>query len=207
MTNITDTAEWSSVPLIDTADYVLGGAGGIDNNPHQALANRTAYLKAQIEALQTAAASALIPTGIPLPFAGSVLPNGFLFCNGAAVSRTTYANLFNVIGTTYGSGDGTTTFNVPNMQRRFPLGKSSDLLLGATGGEETHTLTLDEAPTHSHSTYTRTTTGDVLLNHDGSDEGDRGVYSTKNDLTGSAGGGAAHNNMPPYLVMNWIIKT
>lgn len=216
MTNLTDTAEWTSVPLIDTSDYVLGGSGGIDNNPHQALANRTAYLKAQIEALQTTAAilATLIPTGVPLPFAGSVLPSGFLFCNGVAVSRTTYANLFAVIGTTYGSGDGTTTFNLPNMQRRFPLGKSSSLLLGATGGEETHVLNLTEIPAHDHHNgdYDRlmkmdgnsTTTGTNLDASNALGNEPNLAYSAGIQ---SAGGGAAHNNMPPYLVMNWIIKT
>lgn len=63
--------------------------------------------------------SAIVPTGQVIDYAGAAAPNGFLLCNGAAVSRTTYAALFAVIGTTYGAGDGSTTFNVPNVSGTF----------------------------------------------------------------------------------------
>ena len=62
------------------------------------------------------------PVGSINLYAGSTAPTGWLICDGSAVSRTTYANLFSVIGTTYGTGDGSTTFNLPNLKRRFPLG-------------------------------------------------------------------------------------
>jgi microcystin-dependent protein len=63
-----------------------------------------------------------IPVGTIMMWAGSTAPTGWLLCNGAAVSRTTYSDLFAVISTTYGTGNGSTTFNVPDLQRRFPLG-------------------------------------------------------------------------------------
>lgn len=85
-----------------------------------------------------------------MTFAGTAAPEGYLMCDGAAVSRTTYATLFAVIGTTFGAGDGSTTFNVPDLSGRVPLGVSSSHLLGSTGGSETVTLTEQELPAHVH---------------------------------------------------------
>lgn len=90
------------------------------------------------------------PAGIIMPFAGTVAPQGCLFCDGSAVSRTTYAALFAVIGTTYGEGDGSTTFNVPDLSGRVVIGVSNSHALGTTGGSETVTLTTDQLPAHSH---------------------------------------------------------
>ena len=90
------------------------------------------------------------PAGIIMPFAGTVAPQGCLFCDGSAVSRTTYAALFGVIGTTYGEGDGSTTFNVPDLSGRVVIGVSNSHALGTTGGSETVTLTADQLPAHSH---------------------------------------------------------
>lgn len=84
-------------------------------------------------------------------YAGSSAPNGFLICDGSAVSRTTYNTLFDAIGVSFGSGDGSTTFNLPNMCGRVPIGISTSLSVGNTGGEETHTLTADEISSHLHS--------------------------------------------------------
>ena len=67
----------------------------------------------------------MVPTGVVMPYAGDTAPEGFLLCNGQAVSRTTYANLFTFIGTKYGAGDGSTTFNVPNLVNRFVEGGSA----------------------------------------------------------------------------------
>ena len=88
--------------------------------------------------------------GAILPFAGSVIPEGFLLCDGRAVSRETYGNLFYEIGITYGAGDGSTTFNLPNMTNRVPVCDGSGFRLGSTGGEETHVLTGNELPGHTH---------------------------------------------------------
>lgn len=74
--------------------------------------------KSELEAAVQAAILASVPTGTILPFAGTVVPDGFLLCNGAAVSRTTYAKLFAAIGTKWGTGDGSTTFNLPDSEGR-----------------------------------------------------------------------------------------
>lgn len=106
-------------------------------------------------------------TGIVVPYAGLTAPQGFLLCYGQAVSRTTYAALFDVIGTTYGVGDGATTFNLPDLRGRAAIGlddiggTTADRLqlgalaaarhtLGGTGGADTHTLTTGEMPAHDH---------------------------------------------------------
>ena len=90
------------------------------------------------------------PAGIVITYGGSTAPDGWLLCDGSAVSRTTYATLYDVIGTTYGTGDGSTTFNVPNLQGRVVIGVSGTHALASTGGEATHVLTEQELPTHSH---------------------------------------------------------
>lgn len=90
------------------------------------------------------------PIGSIVMWAGTTEPADWLLCNGQAVSRTTYVTLFAAIGTAYGAGDGTTTFNVPNMSQRFPLGKSAagtGAVLGAVGGQIDHTHAV---PPHSH---------------------------------------------------------
>src|SRR5207302_11385946 len=85
----------------------------------------------------------------------STAPTGFLLCDGSAVSRTTYTALFAVIGTTYGSGDGSTTFNVPDLRGRVAVGAGqgtglTNRVLGAMSGEENHVLTIAEMPAHTH---------------------------------------------------------
>ena len=82
-----------------------------------------------------------MPTGSVIPYAGKSAPDGWLLCDGAAVSRTTYAALFTVIGTTFGSGDGSTTFNLPDLRGRVAVGVDSDANLGTRAGEKNRTLT------------------------------------------------------------------
>lgn len=88
--------------------------------------------------------------GLIYMFGGSVAPSGFLMCDGSSVSRVTYSDLFDTIGTTYGSGDGSTTFNIPDLTGRIPIGVSGNDVLGDIGGEEMHTLTTVELPSHGH---------------------------------------------------------
>lgn len=109
----------------------------------------------------------VIPAGVLMPFAGltGALPSGWLPCDGRAVSRVTFSDLFNAVGTSYGGGDGVNTFNVPDMRARFPLGAGSPLAgyptsgtLGGTGGLAQITLTQGQIPAHTH---------DITHNHTG----------------------------------------
>lgn len=152
-----------------------------------------------------------LPIGAITQFSGSVAPTNWLFCNGQAVSRTTYSELFGVIGTTYGEGDGSTTFNLPDFIGRVPVGLDSEDTdfdnLGDFGGEKTHTLTIDEMPNHSHSA---SSTGKVQLYSAGSpyvapDLSENGNYNPSY-MTGNKGGSQPHNILQPYLVTNFIIK-
>lgn len=95
----------------------------------------------------------LSPSGLVSMFAGSTAPTGWLMCDGTAVSRSTYAGLFAAIGVTYGAGNGSTTFNLPDLRTRVPVGKNGTgtfATLGSTGGAETHTLTTAQMPSHTH---------------------------------------------------------
>ena len=151
----------------------------------------------------------LVPTGTVLDFAGTAAPTGFLGCDGAAVSRTTYAALFTAISTTWGVGNGTTTFNVPNFQRRVAVGSGGSgtatlaNTVGSTGGAETHTLTEAEMPAHTHSQQAQTKLAVAGTGADGTNNNTNAVGGT----TGSTGGGGAHNNMQPSAVVLKIIKT
>ena len=82
-----------------------------------------------------------IPSGTIVPWSDASIPSGYLECNGQAVSRSTYATLFGIIGTTYGSGDGSTTFAVPDLQDNVAVSKSPGKTLGSTGGANTVTAT------------------------------------------------------------------
>lgn len=168
-----------------------------------------------------------VPTGTVSMFAGTTAPTGYLLCQGQAVSRTTYSALFSVIGTAYGTGDGSTTFNLPNLQGRFALGKNSSHALASTGGAETVTLTTSQIPAHTHGN--KSLIGSLVA-YSWDDGLANGIISnsvnSKNSgyYSGSAighiqyqvdashehdsvGGGAEHDNMPPYQTVNYIIKT
>ena len=163
-------------------------------------------------------ASSGIPSGILVPFAGNTAPDDWLLCDGSAVSRTTYSSLFAVIATTYGAGDGSTTFTLPDLRGRMALGldnmggTSADRVtniqadeMGGVDGEETHILTEDEMAIHSH-TIRRLTSGS------GNDQGftysnPTSTYNSHdNPSIEEAGGDQPHNNMPPYMALNYIIK-
>lgn len=92
----------------------------------------------------------MMNTGSIVMFAGSVAPQGWLLCDGTAVSRSIYSALFDIVGTTYGEGDGSSTFNLPDLNGRVVMGSSSSHPSATTGGEETHALTSQEIPNHNH---------------------------------------------------------
>jgi len=106
-----------------------------------------------------------LPIGAVTPYAGATAPSGWLFCNGDAVSRITYKSLFEVVSTTYGAGDGSTTFNLPDLRQKFPLGLAASgtgAALGATGGAIDHTHT---GPSHTHTGPSHTHTIDAEGDH------------------------------------------
>jgi microcystin-dependent protein len=164
-----------------------------------------------------------MPVGVVVPFAGSTSPAGWELCYGQAISRTTYAGLFTTIGTTYGSGDGSTTFNVPDLRGRVSAGKddmggtaasrlTSTVLtasntLGATGGTQTHTLTSAQSgvPAHSHSIQVanvHTFTG--IIGSTG--HGGTVTYNATTENNTAANASSAHQNTQPTIVLNYIIK-
>lgn len=133
----------------------------------------------------------VVPVGGIIPFGGGAAPTHFKLCDGSAISRGTYAALYGVIGTTFGAGDGTSTFNLPNLKGKVPAGldatDSSFQALGQTGGEKEHVLSVDEIPLRS--LYTAYLSG-------GANSNSFCVQQTSD----------GHNNLQPYITLNYIIR-
>ena len=168
-----------------------------------------------------------VPVGTINMYAGGVgdIPNGWLLCNGGAVSRTTYAQLFAVLDTEYGVGNGSTTFNVPDFvtTNKFPRAATNDAGRGGTGGESTHTLTAAESgtsahghnvtdPGHTHPTQGTDATGVTANRFDYTNAGNTTGPVTDSATTGltvntaaAASAGSAHENKPPYLDVHFVI--
>lgn len=175
-----------------------------------------------------------VPTGVMLAYTGAAAPSGFLLCDGSSYLQTAYEDLFGVIGTNYGSVDGT-HFNVPDMRLRVPVGKTvsgTGSTLGGTGGSKdaivvahTHTFTTASAGSHAHNTdadsairYLAGTVGLVLKSWSdpiGGVSADPMTFSstatdsqgahTHTGTTDSDGASGTDANLPPYSVVNWII--
>lgn len=164
-----------------------------------------------------------VPIGAIQSYAGSAVPYGWLFCDGSAVSRVTYSELFEAIGTAYGPGDGTTTFNLPDLRGRVAIGASSSHILASSGGEETHD--------HLYALQYGVFYSDVLLEGNSNagvinyrtntpaESTSAGSYTAKangGSTTSTASKSAAHyksegytsstSNMQPYVAVNAIIK-
>lgn len=188
--------------LPSSIDAAKIGGGAVSNTEFSYMDGVTSAIQTQLDGKTS------MPAGVMAIWGTASAPTGWLICDGTAVSRSTYAALFAVIGTTYGTGNGSTTFNLPNLQGRVPVGKNSGTFstLGSTGGAETHTLTYTEMPAHTHSYqdgYPSASAGWYAQSG--------GAYNIRTNTdtgktTGSAGSGGAHNNLQPYIVLNYIIK-
>lgn len=149
-----------------------------------------------------------VPTGTLIDFAGTAAPTGYIGCDGSAVSRATYSALFAAIGTTWGAGDGSTTFNLPDFRRRVAVGSGGSgtgtlgNAVGNTGGAETHTLSTAEMPSHTHSI---SNPGGVAASSGLTAGADFNFNALVN--TNATGGGGAHNNLQPSAVVLKCIKT
>ena len=200
----------------------VGGALNVTGSiavPNQTLgdsdtsAANTAFVQAALATVNS------VVTGSIQMWPTTSAPSGYLLCDGSAVSRTTYSGLYAVIGTTFGAGDTTTTFNLPNYTNRMPIGTGSTAALAATGGSKdavvvSHTHSITD-PGHQHNT---SVTGHLLFDVNGGETvnyGGPGTYpgttfSMSNATTGisvnTAGVSGTSANLPPYLGINFIIK-
>ena len=194
--------------------------------------------RARAEAAEAALAAANfpVPVGTIFPFGGVSAPANYLLAYGQEISRSTYAALFSVFGTRYGAGNGSTTFNLPDLRDRAVFGTGAmggedanrvsnyPTTLAASGGVSQHKLELNEIPAHKHG-ISMSTAGahqhTISPIAEGGVGGDnvQGWYPRTGTLATStagahthtvtmdnAGGGDGHNNMPPFIVLNYIIR-
>ncbi|QZD98976.1 minor tail protein [Microbacterium phage Jefe] len=156
-------------------------------------------------------------TGEMKMWSGPAAPSGWILAQGQALSRADYPDLFALIGTTYGAGNGTTTFNLPDMRGRVPVGLDSSQTefdqMGEKSGAKTHTLTTGQMPSHTHDSGSFT---DGFAAHATSGGGGafRAVFASGASgeafyyrQPASQGSNQAHNNLQPYIVVQFIIKT
>ncbi len=142
-------------------------------------------------------------------------PKGWALCNGQLLAINQNQALFSLLGTTYG-GNGQTTFALPNLQGRIPFSRGLNMTLGQTGGELAHTLLLSEMPAHAHALGCKNAAGTLespasaLPAIEGRDLAP--IYGTgaadaqmKAEAVATVGGSQPHNNMPPYLALNFVI--
>lgn len=214
MSTTTPNYGWILPGVADPTDSDLWG-GYLNSN----LSDQDTVVKAISDSV---GAPGSVPVACIMPFAGTVAPSDWALCYGQAISRVTYASLFTAIGTVYGTGDGSTTFNLPDLRGRVVAGKDDmggtgasrltgtsggvqGTTLGAGGGNQQHTLITSEIPSHTHSITTWT--------QGGGSQGakplgalDSGSTQVATGSSGSAGSDGAHNNVQPTLILNYIIK-
>ena len=200
------------------ADLLSPTFSGTPTAPTAAMGTSTTQLATT--AFATAAVSGF--TGAMLMWPTATAPTGFLLCNGQTVSRTTYAALFAVLGVVFGSGDGSTTFTLPDYRDRLPIGAGTTYSANSKGGSKdavvvshTHTATTGSAGAHSHSLtdFATTQDGDGRLTTGGSAAFSGNIATTAvadhthSVTVASAGVSGTNANLPPYLGVYFIIKT
>lgn len=164
------------------------------------------------EALE--AARAIVPIGVILPYAGTQPPAGWVVCNGQLLNKNTYSNLFQVLGTQYGtSGD---SFRVPDLRDRFIAGAGTSYAVGATGGAAQVFLGINQMPPHTHDIGGKANTAHtngvgMYVSNVASGTGWQVLSTTEQGSESGLvaklqGGGQAHENRPPYMAMTYIIK-
>ena len=173
----------------------------------QSYAKTETYTKTETDAAILAAAITPTPVGVISLWGAAAAPTNYLLCDGASLDRSTYAALFAVIGTTYGTVDAT-HFTLPNLKGRVPVGLTSvDTefnALGKTGGSKTHTLSTSEIPSHQHMVQG----ADKLKLDNAGGSHTTYVFEGGIDIgnTAATGGNGSHNNIQPYITLNYIIK-
>jgi len=227
VTGTTITSNWANTTLSDISTALTGSVAADGQTPItgnlQMNGNLITGLANGVSASDAATVAQV--TGINSVIPGTIqmwptvsAPTGYLLCTGTAVSRSIYSALFAVIGTTFGVGDNSTTFNLPNYSDKFPIGTGTIAALAATGGSKdaiivshTHTATVTD-PGHQHTVPTYTGTGGpgtTVYNGAGSFNNNANTsnvstgISVANSTVGSSGTNA---NLPPYLGINFIIK-
>lgn len=160
---VSDYSQLTSKPSINgkvlVGNVTVGGVVEVSSLPTTGISTTTLYKKGDalywhdgtdwVQLNKKSTGSGDVPTGTIVPFIGLVAPDGWLLCQGQAISRTAYSDLYQMVGTTYGAGDGSTTFNIPDLRGRFVEGAS------ATTGHTLHSLVAAGIPTHGH-TFTGT---------------------------------------------------
>lgn len=150
-----------------------------------------------------------LPIGTLQPFLGTTAPQGYLFCEGQLLDKSKYPELYNICGNLFGESS-TTQFYLPDLRGRVIAGydenDTSFNTIGKLLGEKSHTLTVNEMPSHNHKIYGALTGENKGVTNSGNDWGVDTTRDWNKDALTNTGGGQAHNNIQPTLVLKWIVK-
>ena len=201
----------SGEPAIDVfkSNVAFGGIYNENESEYQAQFKKAVNFYGGIYKNGVEIGGESLPIGSMIPYGSqNNVPSNWKICDGSEISRTTYADLFNVIGTSYGAGDGSTTFNLPNKRGRVSVGLDSSQTefntIGKKGGEKTHQLKEEELPSHAHTVKGTVGSGGYAEGVSFGNSANPGYTSWVS--MSAVGGNQPHNNLQPYEVDVWIIK-